>query len=70
MHLASEQARAPPSRGEVPIAAIVVLEERIVKRRGQIARLPIAIRRPRGNPCAPAAASAIGNYRLTAPLST
>jgi len=65
MHLAIEQARAAAGRGEVPVGAIVVLEERIVSAAGNrtIADCDptahaeiIALR---------AAASAIGNYRLT-----
>ena len=65
MHLAIEQARAAAVRGEVPVGAIVVLEERIVSAAGNrtIADCDptahaeiIALR---------AAASAIGNYRLT-----
>ena len=65
MHLAIEQARAAAARGEVPVGAIVVLEERIVSAAGNrtIADCDptahaeiIALR---------AAASSIGNYRLT-----
>jgi tRNA(adenine34) deaminase len=65
MHLAIEQARAAAIRGEVPVGAIVVLEERIVSAAGNrtIADCDptahaeiIALR---------AAASAAGNYRLT-----
>jgi len=65
MHLAIEQARAAAVRGEVPVGAIVVLEERIVSAAGNrtIADCDptahaeiIALR---------AAASAVGNYRLT-----
>jgi len=65
MHLAIEQARAAAVRGEVPVGAIVVLEGRIVSAAGNrtIADCDptahaeiIALR---------AAASAIGNYRLT-----
>ncbi len=65
MHLAIEQARAAAVRGEVPVGAIVVLEERIVAAAGNrtIADCDptahaeiIALR---------AAASAAGNYRLT-----
>ena len=65
MRLAIEQARAAAVRGEVPVGAIVVLEERIVSAAGNrtIADCDptwhaeiIALR---------AAASAIGNYRLT-----
>ncbi len=65
MRLAIEQARAAAVRGEVPIGAIVVLEERIVSAAGNrtIADCDptahaeiIALR---------AAASAVGNYRLT-----
>jgi len=65
MHLAIEQARAAAVRGEVPIGAIVVLEERIVSAAGNrtiadcdpTAHAEIIVLR--------AAASAIGNYRLT-----
>jgi tRNA(adenine34) deaminase len=65
MHLAIEQAQAAAVRGEVPVGAIVVLEERIVAAAGNrtIADCDptahaeiIALR---------AAASAAGNYRLT-----
>ena len=65
MRLAIEQARAAAVRGEVPVGAIVVLEERIVSAAGNrtIADCDptahaeiIALR---------AAASAVGNYRLT-----
>ncbi len=65
MHLAIEQARAAAARGEVPVGAIVVLEERIVSAAGNrtiadcdpTAHAEIIVLR--------AAASAIGNYRLT-----
>ena len=65
MHQAIEQARAAAVRGEVPVGAIVVLEGRIVSAAGNrtIADCDptahaeiIALR---------AAASAVGNYRLT-----
>jgi tRNA(adenine34) deaminase len=65
MHLAIEQARAAAIRGEVPVGAIVVLEDHIVSAAGNrtIADCDptahaeiIALR---------AAASAAGNYRLT-----
>ena len=65
MHLAIEQARAAAVREEVPVGAIVVMEERIVSAAGNrtIADCDptahaeiIALR---------AAASAVGNYRLT-----
>jgi len=65
MHLAIEQARAAAVRGEVPIGAIVVLEERIVSAAGNRA---IADCDPTGHAeiiALRAAASAIGNYRLT-----
>jgi tRNA(adenine34) deaminase len=65
MHLAIEQARAAAIRGEVPVGAIVVLEERIVSAAGNrtvadcdpTAHAEIIALR--------AAASAAGNYRLT-----
>jgi len=65
MHLAIEQARAAAVRGEVPIGAIVVLEERIVSAAGN---RTIADCDPTGHAeiiALRAAASAIGNYRLT-----
>jgi tRNA(adenine34) deaminase len=65
MHLAIEQARAAAVRGEVPVGAVVVLEERIVAAAGNrtiadcdpTAHAEIVALR--------AAASAVGNYRLT-----
>jgi len=65
MHLAIEQARAAAVRGEVPIGAIVVLEGRIVSAAGN---RTIADCDPTGHAeiiALRAAASAIGNYRLT-----
>jgi len=65
MHLAIEQARAAAVRGEVPVGAIVVLEERIVSAAGN---RTIADCDPTGHAeiiALRAAASAIGNYRLT-----
>ena len=65
MHLAIEQARAAAVRGEVPIGAIVVLEERIVSAAGN---RTIADCDPTGHAeiiALRTAASAIGNYRLT-----
>jgi tRNA(adenine34) deaminase len=64
MHLAIEQARAAAVRGEVPIGAIVVFEDRIVAAAGNqtigdcdpTAHAEIVALR--------AAASAVGNYRL------
>jgi tRNA(adenine34) deaminase len=64
MHLAIEQARAAALRGEVPVGAVVVLEERVVAAAGNrtiadcdpTAHAEIVALR--------AAASAIGNYRL------
>ncbi len=65
MHLAIEQARAAAARGEVPVGAIVVIEERVVAAAGNqtiadcdpTAHAEIVALR--------AAASAAGNYRLT-----
>ena len=65
MHLAMEQARAAAVRGEVPVGAVVVLEERIVSAAGNrtiadcdpTAHAEIVALR--------AAALAVGNYRLT-----
>ncbi len=65
MHLAIEQARAAGVRGEVPVGAVVVLNERIVGAAGNrtigdcdpTAHAEIVALR--------AAASAVGNYRLT-----
>jgi tRNA(adenine34) deaminase len=65
MHLAIEQARAAAVRGEVPVGAIVVLEERIVSAAGN---RTIADCDPTGHAeiiALRAAASAVGNYRLT-----
>jgi tRNA(adenine34) deaminase len=65
MHLAIEQARAAAVRGEVPVGAIVVLEERIVSAAGN---RTIADCDPTGHAeiiVLRAAASATGNYRLT-----
>ena len=65
MRLAIEQARAAAVRGEVPVGAIVVLEERIVSAAGN---RTIADCDPTGHAeiiALRAAASAIGNYRLT-----
>ena len=65
MHLAIEQARAAAVRGEVPVGAIVVLEGRIVSAAGN---RTIADCDPTGHAeiiALRAAASAIGNYRLT-----
>jgi tRNA(adenine34) deaminase len=64
MHLAIEQARAAVVRGEVPIGAIIVLEDRIVAAAGNrtigdcdpTAHAEIVALR--------AAASAVGNHRL------
>ena len=65
MHLAIEQAQAAAVRGEVPVGAIVVLEERVVGAAGNrtitdcdpTAHAEIVALR--------AAASLVGNYRLT-----
>jgi tRNA(adenine34) deaminase len=65
MHLAIEQARAAAARGEVPVGAIVVIEERVVAAAGNqtiadcdpTAHAEIVALR--------AAASAAGNYRLS-----
>ena len=65
MHLAIEQARAAAVRGEVPVGAIVVLEERIV---GAAGNRTIADCDPTAHAeilALRAAASAAGNYRLT-----
>ena len=65
MHLAIEQARAAAVRGEVPVGAIVVMEERIVSAAGN---RTIADCDPTGHAeiiALRAAASAVGNYRLT-----
>ena len=65
MHLAIEQARAAAVRGEVPVGAIVVLEGRIVSAAGN---RTIADCDPTGHAeiiALRAAASAVGNYRLT-----
>jgi tRNA(adenine34) deaminase len=65
MHLAIEQARAAAVRGEVPVGAIVVLEERIV---GAAGNHTIADCDPTAHAeiiALRAAASAVGNYRLT-----
>ena len=65
MRLAIEQARAAAVRGEVPVGAIVVLEERIVSAAGN---RTIADCDPTGHAeiiALRAAASAVGNYRLT-----
>lgn len=65
MHLAIEQARAAAVRGEVPVGAVVVLEDRVVAAAGNrtiadcdpTAHAEIVALR--------AAASAVANYRLT-----
>jgi tRNA(adenine34) deaminase len=65
MDLAIEQARAAAVRGEVPVGAVVVLEDRVVAAAGNrtiadcdpTAHAEIVALR--------AAASAVGNYRLT-----
>ena len=65
MRLAIEQARAAAVRGEVPVGAIVVLEERIVSAAGN---RTIADCDPTGHAeiiALRAAATAVGNYRLT-----
>ena len=65
MHLAIEQARAAGVRGEVPVGAVVVLDERIV---GAAGNRTIADCDPTGHAeivALRAAASAVGNYRLT-----
>ena len=65
MHLAIEQARAAGVRGEVPVGAVVVLEERIV---GAAGNRTIADCDPTAHAeivALRAAASAVGNYRLT-----
>jgi tRNA(adenine34) deaminase len=65
MHLAIEQARAAGVRGEVPVGAVVVLEDRIV---GAAGNLTIADCDPTAHAeivALRAAASAVGNYRLT-----
>jgi tRNA(adenine34) deaminase len=65
MHLAIEQARAAGVRGEVPVGAVVVLEERIV---GAAGNRTIADCDPTAHAeivALRAAASAAGNYRLT-----
>jgi tRNA(adenine34) deaminase len=65
MHLAIEQARAAALRGEVPVGAVVVVEERIV---GAAGNRTIADCDPTAHAeivALRAAASAAGNYRLT-----
>ena len=65
MHLAIEQARAAGVRGEVPVGAVVVLNERIV---GAAGNRTIADCDPTAHAeivSLRAAASAVGNYRLT-----
>ncbi len=65
MHLAIEQARAAGVRGEVPVGAVVVLNERIV---GAAGNRTIADCDPTAHAeivALRAAASAVGNYRLT-----
>jgi tRNA(adenine34) deaminase len=65
MHLAIEQARAAGVRGEVPVGAVVVLDERIV---GAAGNRTIADCDPTAHAeiiALRAAASAVGNYRLT-----
>jgi tRNA(adenine34) deaminase len=65
MHLAIEQARAAGVSGEVPVGAVVVLEERIV---GAAGNRTIADCDPTAHAeivALRAAASAAGNYRLT-----
>jgi tRNA(adenine34) deaminase len=65
MHLAIEQARAAGVRGEVPVGAVVVLEERIV---GAAGNRTIADCDPTAHAeivALRAAATAVGNYRLT-----
>src|SRR6202022_4902829 len=65
MHLAIEQARAAAVRGEVPIGAVVVLDERIV---GAAGNRTIADWYPTAHAevvALRAAASAVGNHRLT-----
>jgi tRNA(adenine34) deaminase len=65
MHLAIEQARAAGVRGEVPVGAVVVLGERIV---GAAGNRTIADCDPTGHAeivALRAAASAVGNSRLT-----
>jgi tRNA(adenine34) deaminase len=65
MHLAIEQARAAAVRGEVPVGAVIVLEDRVLAAAGNrtitdcdpTAHAEIIALR--------AAASALGNYRLT-----
>jgi tRNA(adenine34) deaminase len=65
MHLAIEQARAAGVRREVPVGAVVVLDERIV---GAAGNRTIADCDPTAHAeiiALRAAASAVGNYRLT-----
>ena len=65
MHLAIEQARAAGVRGEVPVGAVVVVEERIV---GAAGNRTIADCDPTAHAeivALRAAATALGNYRLT-----
>jgi tRNA(adenine34) deaminase len=65
MHLAIEQARAAALRGEVPVGAVVVFEERVVAAAGN---RTIADCDPTAHAemlALRAAASAVGNYRLT-----
>ena len=65
MHLAIEQARAAGVRGEVPVGAVVVLEDRIV---GAAGNRTIADCDPTAHAeivALRAAATAVGNYRLT-----
>lgn len=65
MHLAIEQARAAGVRGEVPVGAVVVLEERIV---GAAGNRTIADCDPTAHAeivALRAAATSVGNYRLT-----
>jgi tRNA(adenine34) deaminase len=65
MHLAIEQARAAGVRGEVPVGAVVVVEERIV---GAAGNRTIADCDPTAHAeivALRAAATAVGNYRLT-----
>jgi tRNA(adenine34) deaminase len=65
MHLAIEQARAAGVRGEVPVGAVVVVEDRIV---GAAGNRTIADCDPTAHAeivALRAAAAAVGNYRLT-----
>jgi tRNA(adenine34) deaminase len=65
MHLAIEQARAAGVRGEVPVGAVVVVEDAIV---GAAGNRTIADCDPTAHAeivALRAAATAVGNYRLT-----